>query len=75
MTAVLYERNFNVCIASTIYIIGIYINREAMLHRSENWWREGDSNSRSRSPGMAVFKTAAFNHSAISPKPLKKDQR
>ena len=33
----------------------------------EFWRREWDSNPRYRSRDMAVFKTAAFNHSAISP--------
>jgi hypothetical protein len=32
------------------------------------WRRERDSNPRSRSRGITVFKTAAFNHSAIPPR-------
>jgi hypothetical protein len=35
--------------------------------KSELWRRERDSNPRFRSLGITVFKTAAFNRSAISP--------
>ena len=33
----------------------------------KQWWRGWDSNPRSRSPGITVFKTVAFDHSATSP--------
>jgi hypothetical protein len=38
------------------------------MGKIRKWRREGDSNPRFPSLGITVFKTAAFNRSAISPK-------